>query len=112
MNKAVVNALTIALLDEFEPDDDRAWDLVSARAFATKFAEENEAILVQQVKVAAPVAAGAVGLMAHQQDAIANGVGLCPNCQQPKNNHLPGCARATGEDATATTRAALPPASA
>lgn len=36
---------------------------------------------------------GPDGLTDGQRAAIANGVGLCPNCQQPKDNHLPGCAR-------------------
>jgi len=40
-------------------------------------------------------------------------VGLCPNCQQPTNDHLPGCARIpeTGSDSRAVTKQPLPPSS-
>lgn len=51
-------------------------------------------------------------LMPHQQAALDSGIGLCPNCQQPKNNHLPLCTIATGIDSRAVTKSALPPAEA
>lgn len=56
-------------------------------------------------------------LMPHQQAAVAEGRQLCPNCQQPTNDHLPGCARVgTGGfppmDPKARTKAPLPPAEA
>jgi len=53
---------------------------------------------------------GADGLTDKQRAAVQSGVGLCPNCQQPKNAHLPGCARQSGEDARAVTHDPLPPA--
>jgi hypothetical protein len=52
---------------------------------------------------------GPDGLTDIQRDAVGT-VGLCPNCQQPKNRHLPACARASGEDPTARTKGRLPPA--
>jgi len=52
---------------------------------------------------------GPDGLTAKQRAAV-GGVGLCANCQQPNNNHLPGCAKASGEDKRAVTKDPLPPA--
>lgn len=57
---------------------------------------------------------GPDGLTDKQRAALGN-VGLCPNCQQPNNGHLPGCAR-TGSngfepmDPKARTKPPLPPA--
>lgn len=48
------------------------------------------------------------GLTDKQRAAVGN-VGLCPNCQQPNNDHLPGCARASGEDPRAVTKRGLSP---
>ncbi len=51
---------------------------------------------------------GADGMTDVQRAALGN-VGLCSNCQQPNNDHLPGCAVASGEDRRAVTKSALPP---
>ena len=55
---------------------------------------------------------GIDGLTDKQRAATKNCVGLCQNCQQPENDHLPGCARipGMGSDMRARTKAALPPA--
>lgn len=57
------------------------------------------------------------GLTDAQRAALPHngGVGLCPNCQQPKNSHLPGCARTSSNgfepmDPKARTKDPLPPA--
>lgn len=52
---------------------------------------------------------GPDGLTDKQRNALGN-VGLCPNCQQPNSDHLPGCARASREDPNAVTKNPLPPA--
>ncbi len=56
-------------------------------------------------------------LMPHQQAAVETGRQLCPNCQQPTNDHLPGCARVgaggfAAMDPKASTKNPLPPAEA
>ncbi len=51
---------------------------------------------------------GPDGLTDVQRGALST-VGLCSNCQQPNNDHLPGCAVASGEDRRAVTKSALPP---
>lgn len=59
---------------------------------------------------------GPDGLTDAQRVALAKGVGLCPNCQQSNERHLPGCLRdpANGftdkERGRAVTKAKLPPA--
>lgn len=50
------------------------------------------------------------GLTAKQRAALDRGVGLCANCQQPRNAHLPGCSVASGENPRAITKDRLPPA--
>jgi hypothetical protein len=57
---------------------------------------------------------GVDGLTDKQRAALGK-VGLCPNCQQPKNDHLPGCARVSANgfepmDPKARTKDPLPPA--
>lgn len=143
--KALINALTLALVEGFE-----GMDIKHAREFATSFVEENaelfaspapttaerakaivqragpqpadlrepgqalgvdeegNPVLPRAVKHHVPVV-GADGLTDTQRNAVASGVGLCPNCQQPKNRHLPGCARASGYDQRAVTKDPLPP---
>lgn len=64
---------------------------------------------VEAVKPMRVPVVGADGLTDRQRAAIEKGVALCPNCQQPVNSHLPGCARASGEDPKARTKTALPP---
>lgn len=69
--------------------------------------EDGESIRVR----AKPATAGT--LTAKQQAALDGGIGLCPNCQQPTNDHIPGCARiAVGGmppmDPRAVTRSPLP----
>lgn len=64
-------------------------------------------------EVAHPIyvpATGPDGLTAKQRAAVEAGVGLCSNCQQPKDDHLPSCAKASGMDKRAVTKGALPPA--
>ncbi len=56
-------------------------------------------------------------LMPHQKAAVEAGRQLCPNCQQPTNDHLPGCARVgvggfSPMDPKARTKAPLPAAEA
>lgn len=51
---------------------------------------------------------GPDGLTDVQRAAVGT-VGLCPNCQQPRTSHLPGCAVASGENPRAVTKAPLPP---
>lgn len=63
-----------------------------------------ERAVVHKVPVVGPD-----GLTAKQRAAI-GGVGLCANCQQPNNGHLPGCAKESGEDKRAVTKDPLPPA--
>ncbi len=65
--------------------------------------ENPERALVHRVPIV-----GADGLTEKQRAAV-GGVGLCSNCQQPKNSHLPGCAQASGEDPRARTKDPLPP---
>jgi hypothetical protein len=57
---------------------------------------------------------GADGLTDAQRNALQRGIGLCPNCQQPKDDHLPGCARVaqggmSPMDPRAVTKPKLPP---
>lgn len=75
----------------------------TSREVVTDDAELPRAI-VHKVPVVGPD-----GLTDVQRAAVASGVGLCANCQQPKNRHLPGCARASGEDPKARTKDPLPP---
>lgn len=60
---------------------------------------------VQRVAVVGPD-----GLTDIQRSALQANIPLCANCQQPVNFHLPGCARASGEDPKARTKSPLPPA--
>jgi hypothetical protein len=58
---------------------------------------------------------GPDGLTDNQRAAMARGVGLCPNCQQPKTDHLPGCSRVSANgfepvDPKAVTKDPLSPA--
>ena len=90
----------------------RPLTLKEAREFATGFVTENADLFMQRAPASPqPVRPDAQGLLPHQAAAVGT-VGLCPNCQQPKNNHLPGCARQTGEEPTAITKNPLSPASA
>lgn len=50
-----------------------------------------------------------LGLTPKQQAALDSGFRLCANCQQPTNDHLPGCAVASGEVRLAITRDPLAP---
>jgi hypothetical protein len=141
MSKALVNALTLALMESQLAD----MLVIDAKAFATRFVEENADLLTTQVVVtptqverrpggptvvtgtaqeevvADPVTGelpravkhyvpvqGPDGLTDKQRAAI-GGVGLCSNCQQPKNSHLPGCSVASGYDVKARTKDPLPP---
>jgi hypothetical protein len=132
--KALINALTLALVEA-----NFTSQIEDARDFATAFVEENADLLSPQpVRVAAaslpqvtadfsprydavlvsddieraPVyrvpVVGADGLTDKQRAAV-GGVGLCANCQQPNNDHLPACAKASGLDKRAVTKEALPP---
>lgn len=51
---------------------------------------------------------GSDGLTDQQRAAVGK-QGLCSNCQQPNNAHLPGCAVASGENPRAVTKAPLSP---
>lgn len=132
--KAAVNALTLALATEYQ-----FLDIVTAKEFAVRFFEDNadmfsapayrEATPAEVKRVLSSSDARAVvgasdperapvftqpvigpdGLTDKQRAALGT-VGLCPNCQQPKDDHLPGCARASGEDPKARTKDRLSPA--
>jgi hypothetical protein len=52
---------------------------------------------------------GPDGLTNAQREALAKNIPLCANCQQPTNDHLPGCAKASGEDPKARTKPPLAP---
>jgi hypothetical protein len=57
-------------------------------------------------------ATGQNGLTLTQQRGIDRGASLCPNCHEPEDDHLPGCARTPGigSNFRAKTKATLPPA--
>jgi len=131
--KAAINALTLALLE-------KGWDsFADCKAFATEFFEANADLfsapaIVPSGKVVplggdplspyAVVAAegsderarvlhvpvvGADGLTDKQRAAVGT-VGLCPNCQQPKNDHQVGCSRIDPSyDSKSVTKGTLPP---
>ena len=138
--KAIVNALTLALIDEY------GGTLEDARSFSARFVEENGDLFAPTNAKQAPVAGfqhagqpvtgapetfqvrgesdevaakflqravGADGLTDSQRAGVTRGIPLCPNCQQPTNDHLPGCARIPelGTDPRAVTKAPLPPSS-
>lgn len=134
MSKAIVNALTIALAMQEDMPLGQA-DAFAQRFVADNI--DLFTVVVQQVtgptaptviggpvrpvsdqsepnpqnpanRMTVPVR-GPDGLTAAQRAAVESGIGLCPNCQQPTNDHLPGCARASGEDPKARTKSALPP---
>lgn len=146
--KALVNALTLALLDA----DQFGSDIAGAREFATQFVTENAELLnalpktvadsAQQQALVTPNTAvpgewnqnpdgtfsavrasggdratvmvvqtqGPDGLTPKQRAAVGT-IGLCPNCQQPRNDHVPGCSVASGYDVRAVTKTPLPPIS-
>lgn len=107
--------------------------LADALAFATQWVEENPDLFTNKATQAinrvntevslasvtsgieggrsqvqrVPVV-GSDGLTEAQRAAVGN-VGLCPNCQQPNTDHLPGCARRSGEAPRAVTSGPLPP---
>lgn len=130
--KAVINALTLALLESQLAD----MLVVDAKSFAEQFVRENAELFVsptpalrlpppfqwpegsgqsaedapvERVTVHRVPVVGADGLTEKQRVAVGS-VGLCGNCQQPNNSHLPGCARASGEDKRAFTKDPLSPA--
>jgi hypothetical protein len=119
MSKAFVNALAMALLEEGFIGGDGI-SLADGKAFAERFHEANPELfttaLAQRMdpRAAPPPPTpqrppSADDLSEAQSAALASGIGLCPNCQQPNNDHLPGCARATGEDNRAVTKNKLTP---
>jgi len=112
MSKAIVNALTLKLI----ADPETALPFPLAQRIAEEFVAENAELFapVKQVRVAGPMAfvedalpvedeslpplpprppRDPNALMPAQQVALQRGIPLCPNCQQPANDHLPGCAR-------------------
>lgn len=128
MTKAIINALSMALALQ-RPD---VTDLGDCQSFAAGFVAENAELFDQPSRVVhskqpdapqrqAPAESrdfihgtyvpvkGPDGLTDKQRAALQTGVGLCPNCQQPTNDHLPACARASGEVPKAVTKPALPP---
>lgn len=114
MSKAIINALTLAIAEDF----DGTLSLQEAKQWAENFVAKN-ADLFQQSAVSAPSGtvrpptpqrpATAADLSEAQSAALASGIGLCPNCQQPNNDHLPACTRATGYDERAVTKNKLNP---
>ena len=94
MSKAIINALAMKLALEFP-----GYALPEALTFGEAFVAENAELFTYKPDKVAPQAMttkprSAYELSAEQEQALATGVGLCPNCQQPKNDHLPGCSRA------------------
>lgn len=136
--KAAINALTMALL-EF---DEYRGDVPGAKEFATAFFTENADLfaapvfkaqsqqqgvrreVIRNIDDEAAIRPSQVfqprqpgELMPQQAAAVAAGQPLCPNCQQPTNDHLPGCARVGSNgfgpmDAKARTKSPLPAAEA
>lgn len=129
--KAAINALTLDLATRLNVD------LGVARQFATTFFEDNADLFSapapggpvrlteslgarvaaaldaavenpERARVLQVPARGNDGLTDKQRAAMST-VGLCPNCQEPNNDHLPGCARASGEVPNAITKTQLPP---
>jgi hypothetical protein len=96
MSKQIINALTLALAES-----DAGWDIGQAKAFAEAFVAENADLFT------APGAGPAFGAAR----VVKSTVPLCPNCQQPTDDHLPGCARIpdTGTDPKAVTKNPLSP---
>ncbi len=90
--KAIANALQLALLRE-------GWQFANAEDFALNFVEENAALFVVPDRTAP------------QSPAYRTVNPVCKNCQQPTNNHLPGCTVGNGLDTRARTENPLPPAS-
>lgn len=146
MTKAIVNSLTLALVEEWGELDGQTVSITlrDARDFAARWVEENADLLspepslfmpamLQQAPAPQPVRAaptapvgttydtkeaaygtyvpvvGPDGLTEKQRAAVGK-QGLCPNCQQPTDDHLPACARQSGEDPKAVTKKGLPPA--
>lgn len=114
MSKAIVNALTLALLDGGIGNTDI--NVATAREFAERFVEENAELFQQAAPAPSAVRpptpqrpATAADLSEAQAAALEAGIGLCPNCQQPNNDHLPACSRATGYDGKAITKNKLNP---
>lgn len=120
MSKAIVNALTLALMSW----RDKGIDIQSAKAFAEEFVAENAELFTAPLPVKMTQEEFAarqpgedpfvgrktvVGISPLQQAAMDKGIPLCPNCQQPVNHHLVGCARATGENPKAVTKLPLTP---
>lgn len=71
--------------DEPEPERDGAWQ--AGDTFEVRKGNDRVAgrfIVAQR---------GADGLTASQRAGVERGVGLCPNCQQPVDAHVPGCLR-------------------
>lgn len=126
--KSAINALTLDLATRLNVD------IGVAKQFATSFFEENADLFSAPAVAKGPVPANvarpaslpapqATGDFVHgtyvpvvgpdgltdQQRAAVGTVGLCQNCQQPKNAHLPGCAVASGEAPRAVTKDPLPP---
>lgn len=117
MSKAIINALTIAAYEA-----GIVVNLGDAKAFAEQFVAENEELF--SIPSGPQIIARALStpppptpqrppsrddLSPAQIAALSDGRGLCPNCQQPTDDHLPGCARATGEDNKAITKNKLNP---
>ena len=100
MSKAIVNALTLALLEGGIGNTDI--NFATSKAFAEEFVAENAELFIAPAQLrgargdAAPASKPrtAYELSEQQEEAIAAGVKLCPNCQQPVTDHLPGCSRA------------------
>lgn len=113
--KPIINALAMFLALEPSLVD---VTLPQAMDIATRFVDENAELFAAPAPVfktaPAPTQTRVVGgaALTPEQEAAIGTVGLCPNCQQPNNNHLPGCARQSGEDPRAVTKNPLPAASA
>jgi hypothetical protein len=111
MTQAIVNALTMALMEYGHAE---LTEFASAKAFAARFVADNaELFAAPSPSRAAPAApargGGQYELSERQQKGLDRGIPLCPNCQQPTNDHLPGCARASQEDPRAVTKTPLSP---
>ena len=104
VTKSVLPSYPVDLREPGQPLDEDPYP--TWREMATQYDERFpiERAIVHKVSVVGPD-----GLTDKQRAAV-GGVGLCQNCQQPNNSHLPGCARASKEDMRAVTKDPLPPA--
>ena len=139
--KAIANALTLKLMEhgismvvakeiveEFLAENAELFTTVSGRilaeaplqqqaTFKPGLNPQQQPLVVgdeERATVLHVPAVDAGGLTPRQRSAVDGGVGLCPNCHEPNNDHLPGCSRMSVNgfapmDPRAVTKDPLPP---